>query len=301
MFSAFHYNANRGDKRFKQMYKSGEKRPEPWNRDLTFEDSISRARNNRHLLVEKFRQIQSQLTEEENEDGPLQTTKSQEDEDSSQDAFTSTKDKFLSSKDIYSSAKESPSFKEFNFPSSSRSLSTTTATPISTGQSSSSRPKARGSVSAFDSSSCEGFDYSSSFKNTLGDNFTFHMENYNCSTENIFDKNYNIDNATRERVREVWNVQKNDYNWNWNDDELLLCPGCNQNYMKLKDASLICHNCTLQIDLSSSSISIKMIKEKLKQKLDLHKEKCKERIKYKFKDEKLFIGCKVCNQEFYIS
>lgn len=298
MFSAFHYNANRGDKRFKSMYKSGEKHRigDCNSRDLSsFEDSISRARNSRHLLVERFRQIQSELNEDV-EDGKQNVTKS---EDSlSQDAFTNTKDKYLSStKDIYSGTDlSSPSFKEFGFPSSSSSRPIG-STSISTGQSS----RSRGSVSAFDSNSCEGFDYSSSFKNTLGDNFTFHMENYHCSSEDIFDKKFNIDHSTRDRFREVWNSEQNDYNWNWTCDEELLCPSCNQNYMKLKAASLICENCTLQIDLSSSTVTIKMIKEKLKQKIDQHKAQCKERIKYKFKDEKLYIGCKHCNKEFYIS
>lgn len=284
MFSAFHYNANRGDRRFRQMYKSGEKRPD-WNRDLTFEDSISRARNNRHLLVEKFRQIQSELTEEVDEQ---HSTKSQDD-NSSQDTFLVPNDK--------SSSKESPSFKDLGLPSSSRPISTT---PISTAQSSRSKP--RGSVSAFDSNSCEGFDYSSSFKNKLGDNFTFNMENYNCSTEDIFDKSFTVDNSARERLRnEIWDHENDDYNWKFDDNDAFLCPGCVQNYMKLKDASLLCHNCTLQIDLSSPSVSIQMIKEKLKQKLDQHKQNCKERIKYKFKEEKLFISCKHCNNEYYIS
>ena len=290
MFSAFHYNANRGDKRFRQMYKSGEKRPD-WNRDLAFEDSVSRARNNRYQLVEKFRQIQSQLTEEVEDP----QSKSQ-DEESSQETFTTAKDRYSSSSgknDAYS--KETPtSFKEFGLPSSSRPISTT---PVNAG-----RFKPRGSVSAFDSNSCEGFDYSGSLKNTLGDNFKFNMENYKCSSEDIFDsKNYSIDDSVRDRLRDVWDPAKNDYHWNWEDDQTLLCPGCVQNYMKLKESSLQCENCTLQIDLSSPSVSIKMIKEKLRQKLDLHKKNCKERIKYKFKEEKLYVGCKHCNKEFYIS
>jgi len=282
MFSAFHYNSNRGDRRFRQMYKSGEKRSE-WNRDLTFEDSISRARNNRQLLVEKFRQIQSQLTEETDEH---QSAKSN-DEDSSQETFLAPKESASSSR------KDSPSFKDLGLPSSK-------AVSIGT---SSTRSKPRASVSAFDSNSCEGFDYSSSFKNNLGDNFTFNMENYNCSTEDLFDKSYQLDTTARERLRnEVWNFETGDFNWKFDEmDKDLLCPGCNQSYMKLKDSSLLCHNCTLQIDLSSSSISIEMIKEKLKQKLDQHRQNCKERVKYKFKDEKMFIGCKHCKTEYYIS
>lgn len=298
MFSAFHYNANRGDKRFRQMYKSGEKRPD-WNRELTFEDSISRARNNRHLLVEKFRQIQSQLTEE-NED----QHSSRSHDESSEDTFA-TKDKFLSpNKDEFSSSKkESPNFKELSFASSSRA--TSSSKPIVAGQSSSgsSRSKPRSSVSAFDSNSCEGFDYSSSYKNNLGDNFTFNMENYNCSTEDIFDKNFSIDNAARERLRsEVWNSETNDFDFKFDDNDSLLCPGCKLDYMELKGSSLLCNNCALQIDLSSSA-SIKMIKFKLKEKIDLHRKTCKERIKYKFKDDnlQLYIGCKHCNKEFYIS
>ena len=274
------------------MYKSGEKRPD-WNRDLVFEDSVSRARNSRYQLVEKFRQIQSQLTEEVED----QQSKSQDEESSQEETFTTAKERYSSSsKDIYSAAKETPtSFKDFGLPSSSQPISTT---PISTG-----RFKPRGSVSAFDSNSCEGFDYSGSFKNNaLGDNFKFNMENYKCSSEDIFDsKNYSIDESVRDRLGSVWDSAKNDYHWDWEEDQTLLCPGCTQNYMKLKEASLQCENCTLQIDLSSPSVSIKMIKEKLRQKLDLHKKECKERIKYKFKEEKLYIGCKHCNKEFYIS
>lgn len=285
MCSAFHYNANRGDKRFRQMYKSGEKRPD-WNREL--EDSIiSRARNNRHLLVEKFRQIQSQLTEESEDQN---STKSQDD---SQDAFTS-KDTFLSSN------KDSLNFKDIGFPSSSSNRSFSNSRPIAATGQSTSRNKPRGSVSAFDSNSCEGFDYSGSFKNKLNDDFTFNMENYN-STEDIFDKNFSVDNTARERLRKnVWNNNTNDYDYKLDDNSSLLCPGCKLDYMLLKDSSLLCSNCTLQIDLSSPTISIKMIKEKLKQKLDQHKLNCKEKIKYKFKDEKLFIGCKSCKKEFYI-
>lgn len=296
MFSAFHYNANRGDKRFRQMYKSGEKRPD-WNRDLAFEDSVSRARNSRYQLVEKFRQIQSQLTEEEAEEP--KTSVSQDEDSSQEETFTTAKDRYSSSsKDIYSASKDATrtptSFKEFGLPSSSRPISTA---PISTG-----RLKPRGSVSAFDSNSCEGFDYSGSFKNPAGDNFKFNIENYKCSSEDIFDsKNYSIDDSVRDRLREVWDPTKNDYHWNWDDNQTLLCPGCVQNYMKLKDSSLVCENCTLQIDLSSPSVTIKMIKEKVRQKLELHKKECKERVKYKFKEEKLYVGCKHCNKEFYIN
>ena len=311
MFSAFHFHANRNnDKRFKQLYKSSEKRIDSNNKDkeTEVEQNLNRSRNSRYMLVEKFRQAQGLSA---NGDGVARLDETLQEE----------------SGEIDEQVNEEEDVDSFG--------------RLRRRHSGSSYDETKFGYSRRDKQSEEGpgFDYSSSYNSSFSEVLSFNLSR-DCNESELFNnKIYGISGDKRDSDRPLtfaaatrqsescstWTGGKRAsststasssssssmlphsaiqstskaLNWNFDDDEHLLCPECRHNYMRVNSSALVCYNCTFEHKLRSNFFGIKEIKNAIQDFLRKHGFGCDHQVGYAAKGNEMRVYCNHCSK--YIS
>jgi uncharacterized Zn ribbon protein len=285
MFSAFHFHANRGDKRFKQLYKSSEKRIDSKpDKEAEVESNLNRSRNSRYMLVEKFRQAQGYSPDHQSLD-PNQVK--EEDEPSS--SFSSVQRRHSGS-----------SFEDVKYGRNRRC-------------------RVPGEEEA------QGFDYSSSYNGTFSEVLTFNLSRdcneSDLFNNNVYRERFSVSEepsgsglrrasssnaldstsgaslsffgAAKHRARQP-------LDWEFGDDHLLLCVKCNRNGLQMDGLTLICSHCSFEHKPRSSYFNVKEIKRDLQDFLRKHEFACSHKIEYTADGKHLQIACDECGKELTI-